>query len=71
MPSGVGINEAFDVKADGMPMPSRKRQSARRSQKTDWVIVKYSRNTEVAYKTSLQQEEDSRIMASQCVAYSR
>jgi hypothetical protein len=70
VPSGVTISEAFGVKAAGMPMPSRKRQSARRSQKTDWDRVKYSRNTEVAYKTSLQQEEGCHIMASQCVVCS-
>ena len=45
MPSGVETHKASDVKAAGMPIPSRDRQSARRFQKTDWDRVEYSRNT--------------------------
>lgn len=59
-----------DVKAAGMPMPLRERDrmpdAFRRLTGTESNI----QDTSVAYTTSVQQKEHSRVMASKSVAYS-
>jgi len=59
-----------DVKAASMPMPLRERDrvpdTSRRLRGTESNI----QETSVVYRTSVQQEEHSRVMASKSVVYS-